>query len=131
MIRARSISPSSARPIPQADRAGIGKVLRALNIRPDPARSCENLDRLLDIIGATRHELTDQQLLLPRTPAPGHLEGIPHNVLNAKQHEREGQIIAEAGRRGAVTIATNMAGRGVDMCIGGKPPRRAGYRGGA
>ncbi len=42
-------------------------------------------------------------------------QGIPHNVLNAKQHEKEAGIIAEAGRKGAVTIATNMAGRGVDI----------------
>ena len=47
--------------------------------------------------------------------------GIPHNVLNAKQHEREAQIIAEAGRLGAVTIATNMAGRGTDIILGGNP----------
>jgi preprotein translocase subunit SecA len=44
--------------------------------------------------------------------------GIPHNVLNAKEHEREGEIIADAGQRGAVTIATNMAGRGVDIKLG-------------
>ena len=44
--------------------------------------------------------------------------GIPHNVLNAKQHEREGEIIKDAGQRGAVTIATNMAGRGVDIKLG-------------
>ncbi|MBC7289564.1 MAG: preprotein translocase subunit SecA, partial [Armatimonadetes bacterium] len=52
--------------------------------------------------------------------------GIPHNVLNAKHHEEEGRIIAEAGRPGAVTIATNMAGRGVDIVLGGKPedPRK-------
>lgn len=48
-------------------------------------------------------------------------EGIPHEVLNAKNHSREGEIIAQAGRRGAVTIATNMAGRGVDVKLGGKP----------
>ena len=46
-------------------------------------------------------------------------EGIPHNVLNAKQHEREAQIILEAGRPGVVTIATNMAGRGTDILLGG------------
>ena len=46
-------------------------------------------------------------------------EGIPHNVLNAKQHEREAQIILEAGRPGMVTIATNMAGRGTDIVLGG------------
>ena len=45
---------------------------------------------------------------------------VPHNVLNAKQHEREASIIAEAGRPGAVTIATNMAGRGTDIGLGGK-----------
>ena len=47
--------------------------------------------------------------------------GIKHNVLNAKQHEKEAQIIAEAGRLGAVTIATNMAGRGTDIILGGNP----------
>lgn len=46
--------------------------------------------------------------------------GIPHNVLNAKFHEQEALIIAEAGRKGAVTIATNMAGRGVDILLGGR-----------
>ncbi len=45
--------------------------------------------------------------------------GVPHNVLNAKQHEREAGIIAQAGRPGTVTIATNMAGRGVDILLGG------------
>jgi preprotein translocase subunit SecA len=46
--------------------------------------------------------------------------GVPHNVLNAKQHEREAEIIMQAGRRGAVTVATNMAGRGTDIVLGGK-----------
>jgi preprotein translocase subunit SecA len=45
--------------------------------------------------------------------------GIKHNVLNAKQHEREAEIVAQAGRKGAVTIATNMAGRGTDILLGG------------
>ncbi|MEO5927513.1 MAG: preprotein translocase subunit SecA [Patescibacteria group bacterium] len=49
-------------------------------------------------------------------------EGVPFNLLNAKNHEREGEIIAQAGRKGAVTIATNMAGRGVDILLGGNPP---------
>jgi len=48
--------------------------------------------------------------------------GVPHQILNAKNHEREGQIIAQAGKKGAVTIATNMAGRGVDIILGGNPP---------
>ncbi|MBI2506862.1 MAG: preprotein translocase subunit SecA [Candidatus Colwellbacteria bacterium] len=48
--------------------------------------------------------------------------GVRHEVLNAKNHEREGAIIAQAGRLGAVTVATNMAGRGVDIILGGNPP---------
>ena len=47
--------------------------------------------------------------------------GIPHNVLNAKNHEKEALIVAQAGRKGAVTVATNMAGRGVDILLGGNP----------
>lgn len=49
-------------------------------------------------------------------------ENIPHQILNAKNHEREGQIIAQAGKLKSVTIATNMAGRGVDIILGGNPP---------
>ena len=49
-------------------------------------------------------------------------EGINHKILNAKNHEQEGEIIAQAGKQGAVTIATNMAGRGVDIILGGNPP---------
>jgi len=49
-------------------------------------------------------------------------EGIPHKLLNAKNHEKEAETIAQAGRLGAVTIATNMAGRGVDIILGGNPP---------
>src|SRR5262249_18637260 len=47
--------------------------------------------------------------------------GIPHHILNAKNHEREAAIVAQAGRVGAVTVATNMAGRGVDIMLGGNP----------
>lgn len=53
--------------------------------------------------------------------------GIPHQVLNAKNHEEEGGIIAQAGRKGAVTIATNMAGRGVDIKLGGNPATKSQY----
>ncbi|MCX7589873.1 MAG: preprotein translocase subunit SecA [Patescibacteria group bacterium] len=49
-------------------------------------------------------------------------KGIKHNVLNAKNHEQEGEIIAQAGKLGAITVATNMAGRGVDIILGGNPP---------
>jgi preprotein translocase subunit SecA len=48
-------------------------------------------------------------------------EGVQHTILNAKNHEKEGEIIAQAGRRGMVTIATNMAGRGIDIKLGGNP----------
>src|SRR5499427_3653001 len=47
--------------------------------------------------------------------------GVPHEVLNAKNHEREAAIVAQAGRKGAVTVATNMAGRGTDIMLGGNP----------
>ena len=52
-------------------------------------------------------------------------EGVRHEVLNAKHHEREAEIIAQAGRKGAVTIATNMAGRGTDILLGGNPENLA------
>ncbi len=58
----------------------------------------------------------------------GHMlraKGIPHKVLNAKYHEMEAQIISQAGRKGAVTIATNMAGRGTDIVLGGNPADKA------
>ena len=51
--------------------------------------------------------------------------GVPHHVLNAKHHDREAEIVAQAGRKGAVTIATNMAGRGTDIVLGGNPEMMA------
>src|SRR5215469_6280348 len=51
--------------------------------------------------------------------------GIPHQVLNAKQHEREAKIVSQAGRKGAVTVSTNMAGRGTDILLGGNPEAMA------
>ena len=73
-----------------------------------------------------RVEKTAQNLGIPMEEVEKKLEeilkkGIPHNVLNAKHHEREAEIIAQAGRVGAVTIATNMAGRGTDILLGGNP----------
>ncbi len=55
-------------------------------------------------------------------------EGIPHTVLNAKYHEKEAEIVAQAGKLGAVTIATNMAGRGTDIMLGGNPEYMAKHR---
>lgn len=54
-------------------------------------------------------------------------EGVPHKILNAKQHESEGGIIAQAGKKGNVTVATNMAGRGVDIKLGGNPATKEEY----
>ena len=54
-------------------------------------------------------------------------EGIPHKVLNAKQHESEGEVIAQGGRKGSVVVATNMAGRGVDIKLGGNPASQEEY----
>ena len=51
-------------------------------------------------------------------------EGVPHKLLNAKNHEKEAEIIAQAGKKGAVTVATNMAGRGVDIILSGNPPNK-------
>jgi len=51
-------------------------------------------------------------------------EGVGHEILNAKNHQREGEIIAQAGKKGAVMVATNMAGRGVDIMLGGVPPSK-------
>src|SRR6185503_13998002 len=48
-------------------------------------------------------------------------KGIKHNVLNAKHHENEAYVVAQAGRKGAITVSTNMAGRGTDIILGGNP----------
>ena len=65
------------------------------------------------LVGTTSIEKSEQLSDLLKA------EGIPHNVLNARQHEQEAQIVADAGKLGAVTIATNMAGRGTDIKLGG------------
>lgn len=73
-------------------------------------------DKLQPILVGTISVQKNEQLSAYLTAS-----GIPHEVLNAKNHEREGEIIAQAGRPGAVTLATNMAGRGVDIKLGGVP----------
>jgi preprotein translocase subunit SecA len=73
---------------------------------------------LIGTVSIEKNELLSQYL---------HKEGVKHEVLNAKNHEREGEIIAQAGRYGAVTIATNMAGRGVDIKLGGNPSNETEY----
>jgi preprotein translocase subunit SecA len=67
---------------------------------------------LIGTVSIEKNEMLSQYLMR---------EGVKHEILNAKNHEREGEIIAQAGRKGAVTIATNMAGRGVDIKLGGNP----------
>jgi preprotein translocase subunit SecA len=54
-------------------------------------------------------------------------KGVPHNVLNAKQHQREAEVVAHAGEIGAITIATNMAGRGTDIKLGAGVRERGGF----
>ena len=75
---------------------------------------------------AERHETGQPMLIGTASVAKSELlsrllekRGIPHNVLNAKQHFREAEVVAQAGRKGGVTVATNMAGRGVDIILGG------------
>ncbi|MFQ6132979.1 MAG: preprotein translocase subunit SecA [Armatimonadota bacterium] len=99
-------------PIPQLQRSQLRPVTRDLGIEMNLGAD-HNLAAVGRILGVETEHLARLQHALEN--------GIPHNVLNAKYHEQEAQIIAEAGRPGAVTIATNMAGRGVDIMLGGKP----------
>ncbi len=84
-------------------------------------------DRVIEEISSMHHQgrpvLVGTVAIETSERVAQHLKrsGIPHEILNAKQHEREALIIAQAGRPGAVTIATNMAGRGVDILLGGNP----------
>ena len=81
---------------------GVVKAIREANAKGQPI-----------LVGTTSIEKSEAlSTLLAK-------EGIPHNVLNARQHEQEAQIVADAGKFGAVTIATNMAGRGTDIQLGG------------
>jgi preprotein translocase subunit SecA len=73
------------------------------------------------LIGTTSIEVNE------RLAAELRAAGVPHEMLNAKNHEREGEIIAQAGKKGGVTVATNMAGRGVDVKLGGNPATEEEY----
>ncbi len=81
---------------------GVINAIREANVRGQPI-----------LVGTTSIEKSEALSALLRE------QGIPHNVLNARQHEQEAQIVADAGKFGAVTIATNMAGRGTDIQLGG------------
>jgi preprotein translocase subunit SecA len=82
----------------------IAKVVKELNSKGQPV--------LIGTISIEKNELLSVYLKQ---------EGVPHTILNAKNHEKEGEIIAQAGKRSTVTIATNMAGRGIDIKLGGNP----------
>ena len=82
----------------------IAKKVKELNTKREPV--------LIGTISIEKNELLSAYLKEA---------GVPHVILNAKNHEKEGEIIAQAGKRGAVTIATNMAGRGIDIKLGGNP----------
>ncbi len=82
----------------------IGRKIKEINKKGQPV--------LVGTVSIEKNELLSEYLKK---------EGIKHEILNAKNHEREGEIIAQAGRFSAVTIATNMAGRGVDIKLGGNP----------
>jgi len=82
----------------------IARKVKELNAKGQPV--------LIGTVSIEKNELLSEYL---------RREGVPHEVLNAKNHEREGEIIAQAGKRGSVVVATNMAGRGVDIKLGGNP----------
>ncbi len=88
----------------------IAKKVKELNMKGTPV--------LIGTISIERNELLSVYLKQ---------EGVPHVILNAMNHKREGEIIAQAGKKGAVTIATNMAGRGIDIKLGGNPHTKEDY----
>jgi preprotein translocase subunit SecA len=101
----------------ELDRLSVNRlapIAKELGLPVDPL-SEEALHTIATLLPAN----TDDECLNNIDEALRH--GIPHNILNAKYHEKEALIISEAGRKGAITIATNMAGRGVDILLGGKP----------
>ncbi len=113
------------------DEVQLSDIIEGLDLEPDILADA-NLDRLLFIVGAI-DESTDAQTvagfrdrlrnMLSEGMTPGDDQHESQlNLLNAKRHEQEGRIIAQAGRPGMVTVATNMAGRGVDIVLGGRDP---------
>lgn len=99
------------KPIEEINRQDLNAFLTTINLSPDVLKG-DWIDWFIN-----RNDLKPESREFLEE-ALSH--GVPHNVLNAKFHEREALIIAEAGRKGAVTVATNMAGRGVDILLGGR-----------
>lgn len=109
------------RPLNELEIGRVRQIARRLGLNPDPLHP-SNLKKFADLLQVPER-YREKALARLETALK---EGVPHNILNAKHHEREAQIIAEAGRLGKVTVATNMAGRGVDIILGGKPdPKNA------
>ena len=115
----------------RGDEVTLGDIVEQLNVPPDILDDA-NLDMLLRITGVIDDKTPQSEIepYRPRlaamladgmNPGDGEHESML-NILNAKRHESEGRIIAQAGRPGMVTIATNMAGRGVDIALGGRDP---------
>lgn len=100
-------------PLEQLSLSKLQSLAKQLGINPDVFAE-ENLRKLMELWEIENKEDIQKLAKILR-------EGIPHQVLNAKYHEKEAAIIAQAGRYGMVTIATNMAGRGVDILLGGNP----------
>jgi preprotein translocase subunit SecA len=109
-MRVEAFDPLSG-PLEKLNQAVLRQFARDLKISLNPTRS-ENLERLGRIFDLEPDSYDRLSKILDA--------GIPHNVLNAKKHDEESRIIADAGALGAVTIATNMAGRGVDIKLGGE-----------
>jgi preprotein translocase subunit SecA len=104
------------KPVDEMNIGEARQIARGLEMSFNP-EDPENLTRLLKLLNLTADS---QERLI--TVLQG---GVPHQVLNARKHDEESQIIAHAGAFGAVTIATNMAGRGVDIKLGGELPEEA------
>ncbi len=107
--------------IDELSRHDLATIARDLDLDPD-VQAEENIDYLLGLLeivdeGSGKQSLGGYKGRLQQALE----EGIPHNILNAKYHEEEGRIIAQAGQPGQITVATNMAGRGVDIVLGGRP----------
>lgn len=101
-------------PLDDLSSSKLRELGRELNLTSLSPLNDDNMHDLLDLLGLTR---ADRERLESVIKA-----GVPHQVLNARHHTEESQIIARAGEFGAVTIATNMAGRGVDIKLGGELP---------